>query len=234
MSSAGIVFLLGAGGGVGTALARRLSDRGYGIVLFARTLDKISELAKLLPNTHAVQLDVTQSEKLSETLDAMVARFGLPQQVIFNAVSGSFGSFEDQPLEVLEQAMETNLYALYRISQSLVPQMMERGSGALLATGNTSAYRGSKDFAAFAPSKAAQRIFLESVARKAWPSGVHVSYVAIDAVIDQPFMRDRFPDKSDDFFCKPDDIAYTCDFVLHQPKSAWNFDVTIRPFGENW
>ena len=86
----------------------------------------------------------------------------------------------------------------------------------------------------FAPSKAAQRILIESIAREAGPRGVHAAYVAIDAVIDLAWTRQRFPDAPDDFFCKPADIAGEVFHIAHQPRSAWSNEIVIRPFGENW
>ncbi len=124
--------------------------------------------------------------------------------------------------------------ALLHLIQAFSPGMAEAGEGAVLATGNTAAYRGRTNFASFAPTKAAQRILLESAARLLGPQGVHVAYVAIDAAIDVPWTRKALPDHPDDFFCDPADIASECFHIAHQPRSAWTFDVTIRPFGETW
>ena len=106
--------------------------------------------------------------------------------------------------------------------------------GALVATGNTAAYRGKGFFAGFAPTKAGQRILMESIAREVGPQGVHAAYVAIDAVIDLEWTRKRFEGRPDDFFCQPADIAEEVWRLAHQPKSAWAFESVIRPFGENW
>ena len=94
--------------------------------------------------------------------------------------------------------------------------------------------RGKANFAGFAPTKAAQRIFAESLARELGPKGIHVAYVLIDAVIDLKWTREWFPDKPDDYFIQPDDIAETTYQIAHQPRSAWSFNVEVRPFGESW
>ena len=112
--------------------------------------------------------------------------------------------------------------------------MLERGGGAIVVTGNTSARRGMPAFAGFAPTKAAQRILAESMARSLGPRGIHVSYVVIDAVIDLPWTRRRMPDAPDDFFAQPAAIADTVWHLAHQEKSAWSFEVDLRPFGEKW
>ena len=135
---------------------------------------------------------------------------------------------------VLQRNFEINTMALLRLAQMAAPAMIDAGQGAILCTGNTSTYRGKAHFAGFAPTKAAQRILAESMARSLGPRGVHVAYVAIDAVIDLPWTRKAQPDQPDSYFCKPDDIAAECWHIVHQPRSAWTFDVMIRPDGENW
>ena len=113
--------------------------------------------------------------------------------------------------------------------------MIDRGEGAIVVTGNTAALRGIPTYAAFAPTKAAQRILAQSLARDLGPKGVHVAYVTIDAAIDTPWSRGPSnADKPDDFFAKPVDIAAEVYHVAHQPRSTWSFDVEIRPFGEKW
>ncbi len=154
--------------------------------------------------------------------------------VIHNAVGGAFGDFLSIKPSSLMKNFEVNTMALLQLGQELAPAMIDKGHGAIVCTGNTSAYRGKGFFSGFAPTKAAQRILAESMARHAGPKGVHVAYVAIDAVISLPWTRERYADKPDDFFCYPEDIAEHVWQVTHQPKSAWTFDTVIRPFGETW
>ena len=124
--------------------------------------------------------------------------------------------------------------ALLHLARLVVDDMLAAGSGTILSTGNTSAYRGKANFAGFAPSKAAQRILIESIARSHGPKGIHAAFVAIDAVIDVPWTRKMQPDAPDEFFCQPADIADECFHVAHQARSAWSNEVVIRPFGETW
>ena len=72
------------------------------------------------------------------------------------------------------------------------------------------------------------------MARSLGPQGIHVAYVIIDAVIDLEWTRKRFPDHPDDYFAKPDDIAESCWNLAHQPRSAWSFEMDLRPFAERW
>jgi NAD(P)-dependent dehydrogenase (short-subunit alcohol dehydrogenase family) len=121
------------------------------------------------------------------------------------------------------------------LTQAVAPAMIERGEGAIIVTGNTSAWRGKPRFSMFAPTKAAQRILAQAMARDLGPQGVHVAYVTVDAAIDTPWTRPRIhPDKPDDFFCKPTAIADEIFHVAHQDRSAWSFDVELRPDRETW
>ena len=151
-----------------------------------------------------------------------------------NAVGAERGTYLEIDPQNMRAAFEVNTMALLTLAKQLLPAMQTAGGGSLIATGNTSAYRGKARFAGFAPTKAAQRILLESIAREAGPNGIHVAYVAIDAVIDLAWTRQAFPDKEDDFFCQPVDIAKEVLRVAEQPRSAWSFESVIRPYGEVW
>ncbi len=227
-------LITGVGPGTGTALVKRFADAGYTIAMIARNEERLNELVSSVGNTHAYPCDVSDEKALKDTIGKVQADLGAPEIVIHNAVGGAFGSFLDIDPKLLDRNFKINTMALLHLAQLTAPAMIEAGKGVILGTGNTSAYRGKGNFAAFAPTKAAQRILLESIARHAGPLGVHAAYVAIDAVIDVPWAREAFKDQPDEFFCKPVDIADECFRIAHQPRSAWSSDVVIRPYGENW
>ena len=170
----------------------------------------------------------------SAAISRIKSDLGDPEVVIHNAVGGAFGDFMTIKPKTLQKNFEVNTMALLQLGQELIPAMIENGQGSVICTGNTSAYRGKANFAGFAPTKAAQRILAESMARHAGPKGVHVAYLAIDAVISVPWARERYSDQPDDFFCHPEDIAGHVWQIAHQPRSAWTFESVIRPFGEAW
>src|SRR5260370_14614541 len=109
--------------------------------------------------------------------------------------------------QILSQNLQVNTMALLCLARRFAPAMIAAGEGAIIATGNTSALRGKASFAGFAPTKAAQRILAESIAREMGPKGIHVAYIVIDAVIDLAWTRERFKGKGDDFFIQPSAIA---------------------------
>jgi NAD(P)-dependent dehydrogenase (short-subunit alcohol dehydrogenase family) len=135
---------------------------------------------------------------------------------------------------MLENNFRVNVMGLLYLAREVAPAMIEAGSGAILVTGNTSALRGKANFAGFAPTKAAQRILSESIARDLGPRGIHVAYVLIDAVIDGPRMRERLREAPDEFFIKPSAIADELWHLYNQDRSAWSFLAELRPYGEKW
>lgn len=229
-----LVIITGVGPGTGSAMVRRFHDGGYQVAMLARTVERLTDLQSELPNAFAVPCDVADPAALAAALDAVEQRAGVPKVVIHNAVGGAFGNFLDIDPQVLQQNFQINVMALLHLARWAAPRMEVAGGGALLVTGNTSAVRGKAGFAGFAPSKAAQRILAESIAREMGPRGVHVSFMMIDAVIDVPWARARMADKPDDFFIKPSDIAEEVWHVTHQPRSAWSFLTELRPFRESW
>jgi short-subunit dehydrogenase len=202
--------------------------------MLARKQARLDALAAEIPNAVAFPCDVADQASLQETLTHIVLRFGTPSVVIHNAVGGSFGTFRDTDPKVLEYNFQVNVMALLYLARQLTPKMVEAGGGSLIVTGNTSALRGKANFAGFAPTKAAQRILAESMARDLGPQGVHVAYLMIDAVIDVPWTRSRFKDAPDDFFIKPAAIADEAWHLAHQDRSAWSFLAEIRPYREPW
>jgi NAD(P)-dependent dehydrogenase (short-subunit alcohol dehydrogenase family) len=228
-----VCLITGVGPGTGAALVRKFAER-YQVAMLARNAERLDELSREVPDAHAFLCDVADTISLESTLASIRSELGTPSVLIHNAVDAAFGDiFTIEPSQ-LERNFQVNTMALLHLVRAFGPNMVEAGRGTILATGNTSAHRGSENFAGFAPTKAAQRILMESAARALGPKGVHVAYVTIDAVIDVPWTREFFSDKPDDYFCKPADIAAECFHVAHQPRSAWSFDVIIRPFGEKW
>ena len=229
-----VCLVTGVGPGTGTALVERFVKGGYQVAMMARNAERLETLSNRLENAHPFPCDVSNKEALAQTVSEIQSSLGPPVVVIHNAVGGAFGSFMDIDPDILEKNFQINTVALLHLARLTVPDMIDQGHGVILGTGNTAAYRGKALFAGFAPTKAAQRILLESIARSVGPKGVHAAYVAIDAVIDLAWTRKRYQDKPDDFFCKPVDIAEECYHIAHQPPSAWSAEIVIRPFGETW
>jgi len=116
----------------------------------------------------------------------------------------------------------------------VLPDMRTAGSGNIVVIGATASKRGGANFAAFASGKAAQYNLAQSMARHLDPERIHVSYVIIDGVVDLERTRKRLPDKPDEFFLQPADIAESVYQLTRQKPSAWTFELDLRPFAEKW
>ena len=228
-----VCLVTGVGPGTGAACVRRFA-KSYEVAMMARNSERLENIASEVPGTHVYTCDVTDTDALHAQLEQVRSDLGDPHVLVHNAVGGAFGSFLEIDPAVLDANFQVNTMSLLHLGRALAPAMIQRGEGSIVVTANTSAFRGSANFAGFAPTKAAQRILAEAMARDLGPKGVHVSLVAIDAVIDLEWTRKRYAGKPDDFFCQPADIAEECYRLAHQPKSAWTFSSVIRPFGESW
>ncbi len=229
-----VAVVTGVGPGTGAAIARRFSRGGYAVAMLARNRDRLASLEREIERSRPYPCDVTDEAALDRALGAIRADLGTPRVLVHNAVGGAFGNFLEIDPEVLNRNFQVNTMALLHLARRLAPAMVAAGEGAIVTTGNTSAVRGKAAFAGFAPTKAAQRILAESIAREVGPKGVHVAYVMIDAVIDLEWTRQMFPDAPDEFFIKPAAIAEEVWHVAHQDRSAWSFNVELRPFRETW
>ncbi|MEO6026242.1 MAG: SDR family NAD(P)-dependent oxidoreductase [Candidatus Binatia bacterium] len=216
-------------------MARRFARGGYAVAMLARSPERMRELEHEIEHSRGYVCDVTNEAQLDATIQRVRTDLGVPQVLIHNAVGGAFGTFLEIEPEVLNQNFQINTMALLHLARRLAPAMIEAGEGTIIVTGNTSALRGKAKFAGFSPTKAAQRILTEAIAREVGPKGVHVAYVVIDAVIDLEWTRAMTSKPAGDpFFIQPSAIAEEVWHVGQQERSAWSFNVELRPFAEVW
>jgi len=221
-----VAVVTGVGPGTGSAFIRRFAGGGFRVIALARSPDRIGALAQELPDTHAVRCDVSDENQVRNAMADIRTRYGSPSVLIHNAVGRGWGTFLEIDPPMLESNFRVNVMGLLFLARE------KAGEGTILVTGDTSATRGKANFAGFAPTKAAQRILSESMARDLGPRGIHVAYVLIDAVIDVLRMRERLRDAPDDLFIKPSAIADELWHLSRQDRSAWSLLAELRPFGE--
>jgi len=227
-------LVIGVGPGVGLNTVRTFLNDGYAVSMIARHAGRLESWEAELDGTKGYPADISDIDSYCETLQQIVGERGLPDVIVYNAALAAFGGYQDVTVEAFEAAYRVNATGLLVTAQQLCPAMVERGHGRLVVIGNTGSLRGKPNFIGWSPSKAGGRIVAESLARDLGPKNVHVAYVVIDALIDMPFARKRWPDLPDDVFAKPADLASEIFRVAHQPPSARSFYVEIRPSGEPW
>ena len=229
-----VCVVVGVGDGNGAALSRAFSHEGMTIALLARRTDFTEALASELSDARAYSCDVSDPKSVADAFASVRSDLGDPTTLIYNAGSGVWGDVESITLDGFESSWRINALGALAVSQQVIPAMTAAGSGTIIVIGATASLRGGPRTAAFAPAKAAQRSLAESMARTLWPKGIHVALIVIDAVVNLPRTRQNMPDKPDDFFLEPDDMAQTAVWLAKQPRSAWTFEADVRPFGEKW
>ncbi len=224
----------GVGPGNGASLSRRFAAAGYRVAMLARSEERLRELEAQIPGAKGYVTDVGDADAVRATFERIRADLGPVDVLVHNAGSGSFGSFLDTKPDAFEQAWRINALGLLLCGQEAVKDMLNAGRGAVIVIGATASLRGGAGTAAFAPAKAAQRSLAQSMARSLGPQGIHVGYVVVDGVIDMPRTRQLLRDRPDDFFLKADEIAESVYHLVEQDRSAWTFELDLRPFGEKF
>jgi NAD(P)-dependent dehydrogenase (short-subunit alcohol dehydrogenase family) len=159
---------------------------------------------------------------------------GPVQALLYNAGGGVRGTIAEIDGEAFAQSWRVNALGLFHWAKAVSPAMIDAGLGVIGVTGATASLRGKPFTTSFAAAKAAQRSLAQSLARDLGPKGVHVFYAIIDGGIDNPRTRTRHADKPADAFLSADDIADSYWALSRQHRSAWTFEIDLRPYVENW
>ncbi len=242
-----VCLVTGVGGATGAAIVRRFAQGEYKVAMLARNRERLAQLEQEVEGSRAYVCDVGDLDALAQTIATVQRELGHPHVLVHNAVSATFATFMDGDPTLLERNFRVNTTSLLYLARALTPAMIDAGGGALIITGNTSALRGIPTYALFAPTKAAQRILAESLARDLGPKRIHVGYVTIDAAIDSPWLEEEGRSRPawleppagwkytrEEYFAHPDAIATEVFHLAHQHPSTWTFDLIIRPFAEKW
>lgn len=229
-----VCVVLGAGPGNGAAFAAKFAKEGYKVAICARDEDRLKHIAAGVPDTHVYRYDV-QDLPCADLVFAQIKEdLGPVNTVIYNAGAGQFANIDDATIEGLQSAWEVNTRGLFAASKSVLPQLRSLGGGSIIVIGATASVKASANFLPFASAKFAQRALAQSMAKHLGPEKIHVAYVVIDGVIDMQRTREYLPDKPDDFFLDPTQIADAVYFLSQQQPQAWTFEIDLRPFGEKW
>lgn len=222
-----VCAVIGIGPKNGRAFATRFAEEGYAVALLSRSTDYSTGLAAELGGK-AYACDVTDPAAIKQAFAQVREDLGDVEVLLYNAGSGQFGTFDDVPDEAFEKGWQINVRGLLQSAREVLGPMREKRSGAIIVTGATASLRGKPFTAAFAQAKAAQRSLAQSFARQLGPEGIHVALVIVDGGIGTD---DQIGDEGR---LRPRDIAATVYHLATQPKSAWTFEVDVRPFKENW
>ena len=229
-----VCVIVGVGSGNGASFARKFAGEGYRVAMLSRNIKYLQKLAGEIPDSQAYQYDVTEIESAAKVFNRIKSEMGAISVLVYNAGAGAFKNIEDANVESFQRAWEVNTRGLFVAAKQVIPQMRQLGGGSIVIIGATASIKGGANFTPFASAKAAQRSLAQSMARYLDPEKMHVSYIIVDGVIDLDRTRKAMPDKSDDYFINPDDLAESVWFLTQQKPSAWTFELDLRPFAEKW
>ena len=224
-------LIVGAGAGLSASLARALAKDGVKVALAARSTGDLDALAKET-GARAFACDASQRGEVEKLFAELDGAFGAPEIVIYNASYRTRGPLvELDPAEV-EKSIAVSAYGGCLVAQQAARRMLAKGRGAILFTGASASVKGYGQSAPFAMGKFALRGLAQSMARELHPQGIHVAHVVVDGGIRSA--RRAEPSDKPDSMLDPDAIAATYLQLIHQPRSAWAWEIELRPWVERF
>jgi NAD(P)-dependent dehydrogenase (short-subunit alcohol dehydrogenase family) len=224
-------LIVGAGSGLSASLARLLAGEGAKIALAARSVD---DLAALAAETRAKSFacDASRRGDVEKLFSAFDQAFGTPEIVIYNPSFRTRGAFIELDPADVEKALAVTAFGGFLVGQEAARRMLAKGQGTILFTGASASVKGYAQSAPFAMGKFALRGLAQSMARELAPRGIHVGHVVIDGGI-RSARRPEPADKADSLL-DPDAIAASYLHLIRQPRSAWAWEIELRPWVERF
>ena len=226
-------LIVGAGSGLSASLARLFAKEGMRVALAARDTAKLGALAS---ETKALALacDATAPAQVDAMFGALEAKWGVPDLVVYNASSRSRGPLVSLDAKEVARTIEVTAYAGFLVAQGAAKRMLSRASGAIFFTGASASVKGYAESAPFAMGKFALRGLAQSMARELAPRGIHIAHFVIDGAIARGAGDPRGAERGADGMLQPDEIAKNYLNVFRQHRSAWTWEVELRPWVERF
>jgi NAD(P)-dependent dehydrogenase (short-subunit alcohol dehydrogenase family) len=224
-------LIVGAGSGLSASLGRALRKTGMTVALAARQTEKLGPLCKEIGAT-AFQCDATKVVEVRRLFTELESQVGAPDVVIYNASARERGPFLELDPAGVERAIAVSAFGAFLVAQQAVRRMLPQRHGAILFTGASASVKGYPQSAPFAMGKFALRGLAQSMARELAPQGIHVAHFVIDGAIRNPGGAE--PADKPDSMLDPDAIAQSYLHVLNQQRSAWTWEIELRPWVERF
>jgi NAD(P)-dependent dehydrogenase (short-subunit alcohol dehydrogenase family) len=226
-----IALIVGAGAGLSASLARLFAREGIGVALAARSIEKLGALCAET-DARAFACDATNADEVERLFGLVEREIGVPDIVVYNASGRARGALPDLVPAEVAQAIAVSAFGGFLVGQQAVQRMLPRQHGAILFTGASASVKGYPQSAPFAMGKFALRGLAQSMARELAPQGIHVAHFVIDGGIRSATRAE--PAERPDSMLDPDAIALSYWNVLQQPRSAWTWEMELRPWVERF
>ncbi len=223
--------IVGSGSGLSASLARLFAANGVKLALAARDTAKLKALSSET-GAKALGCDATVPGDVMALFDQTDDLFGAPDIVVYNASARARGPIAELDPEAVKGALMGSAYGAFLVAQQAATRMLSARSGTILFTGASASVKGYPNSAPFAMGKFALRGLAQSLARELQPQNIHVAHFVIDGAIRNPDRTD--PADNPDSMLDPDAIAKTYWQVANQDRSAWTFEVALRPWVEKF
>ena len=224
-------LIVGAGSGLSASLTRLFARHRLQVAIAARSIDKLAGLAAE-SGAKTFACDASKIDQVAQLFDAVTAAIGEPDVVVYNASARARGPFVGLDPAAVEQTIAVSAYGGFLVAQAAARRMLPKGHGAILFTGASASIKGYPQSAPFAMGKFALRGLAQSMARELAPAGIHVAHFVIDGAIRNPGRVE--PADKPDSMLDPDAIATNYWNVLMQPRSAWTWELELRPWVEKF
>ena len=224
-------LIVGVGSGLSASLARTFAKAGMKVALAARRAANLATLAQEI-GAKAFACDATNRADVAKLFAEVEAAVGAPDVVVYNASYRTRGPFVELNADEVAKSLAVTAFGGFLVAQEAAKRMLPRRHGAILLTGASASVKGYAQSAPFAMGKFALRGLAQSMARELQPHGIHVGHVVIDGGI----RSERRPDPPDkpDSMLDPDAIAQSYLHLLRQPRSAWAWEIELRPWLEKF
>jgi NAD(P)-dependent dehydrogenase (short-subunit alcohol dehydrogenase family) len=242
MSDTKVALVVGAGDATGGAIARRFAREGYTVCITRRKVEKLEELVAAIEaeggSVRAFGSDARREEAAVALIEEIERDIGPIDVAVYNIGGNVRFPITETTSRVYFKVWEMCALGGFLMGREVAKAMLPRGHGSILFTGATASMRGGTGYAAFAGGKHALRALAQSMARELGPKGIHVAHVVIDGAIDTQFIAEQFPErhalKDQDGILDPEHIAEAYLMLHNQPRSAWTFEMDMRPWMETW
>jgi NAD(P)-dependent dehydrogenase (short-subunit alcohol dehydrogenase family) len=232
MKNGETALIVGAGSGLSASLARLLVAEGFHVALAARNPEKLQDLSRTL-DALPLRCDATDAGQVEDAFAAVEKKWAAPDLVVYNAGYRTAGPIAELQPKDVERALAVCAFGGFLVGQAAAKRMLAQGAGAIFFTGASASVKGYANSAPFAMGKFALRGLAQSMARELAPKNIHVAHFVIDGGI-KGGADPREAERGDDGMLLPDEIAKNYLHVYHQHRSAWSWELELRPWVERF
>ena len=223
-------LIVGAGSGLSSSLALQCANLGMNVALAARNIEKLEDLSrKTAASLH--KCDASKIDDVNRLFNDLDEKLGIPELVVYNPSARLRGSIETLDPEKTKEALDVTCFGAFLVAQQAAKRMLKRGSGSIFFTGASAGVKGFANSSVFAMGKFGLRGLAQALARELHPKNIHIGHFVIDGGIKSNTRLDRKESGHHDML-DPDEIAKTYLQFHDQDKSAWAWEVELRPWVE--